>query len=154
RIVAQPQVTLPIAGTRTSTDALLSEGLVIGIKTGHTDQAGGNFVFAARSGVQGFPVDIFGAVMGQASLADAFATTRTLLQGVIAHLHYAILVHRLEPVALYQAPWGARTGAQPDDFLQFLYADGMTLRRQVVVGPVQPPIMAGTVLGTLTVQVG
>jgi serine-type D-Ala-D-Ala carboxypeptidase (penicillin-binding protein 5/6) len=154
RIVAQPAVTLPIAGTRTSTDALLSEGVVIGVKTGHTDQAGGNFVFAAQSGVQGFPVEIFGAVMGQSSLPAAFDATRTLLHGVIAHLHYAIVVHRLQPVALYRAPWGAQTGAQPDDFLQFLYADGMTLRRQIVVGPVQPPIMAGTVLGTLTVQIG
>ena len=154
RIVAQPAVTLPIAGTRSSTDALLAEGVVIGIKTGHTDQAGGNFVFAAQSGVQGFPVEIYGAVMGQASLPAAFDATRALVRSVVAHLHYEIVVHKLEPVALYRAPWGAATRARPDDLLQFLYADGMTLRRQAVVRTLQPPVAAGTVVGTLTVEVG
>ena len=155
RIVAQPAVILPIAGTRRSTDALLAEGAVIGIKTGHTVTAGGNFVFAAESQVDGgAPVRVYGAVMGQASLAAAFDASRSLILAVTAHLHYGIVVHRLEVVARYAAPWGAQTTAQPDDVLQFLYADGMTLHRRIDVTAVQPPIAEGTVVGMLTVDVG
>lgn len=155
RIVAQPAVILPIAGTRRSTDALLAEGAVIGIKTGHTVAAGGNFVFAAESQVAGgAPVRVYGAVMGQLSLAAAFDATRSLIRAVTAHLHYGIVVRRLEVVAHYATPWGAQTTARPDDVLQFLYADGMTLRRRIEVRAVQPPIAADTLVGTLTVDLG
>ncbi|MDL4814488.1 hypothetical protein [Actinomadura opuntiae] len=40
---------------------------VVGGKTGYTDAAGGNFVFAARKRVAGVPTLILGAVMGQKS---------------------------------------------------------------------------------------
>jgi D-alanyl-D-alanine carboxypeptidase len=40
---------------------------VVGGKTGYTDAAGGNFVFAARKRVGGVPTLILGAVMGQKS---------------------------------------------------------------------------------------
>jgi serine-type D-Ala-D-Ala carboxypeptidase (penicillin-binding protein 5/6) len=155
QIVAQPQVTLPIAGTRRSTDALLGEGVVIGIKTGHTDQAGGNFVFAAETLVEGGPlVRIFGAVMGQADLQAAFDATRSLVRGMTAHLHDRIVVHKLDPLATYTAPWRATADARPQDFLEFLYADGMTLHRRIDVLTVHPPLAADAVVGTLTVVVG
>src|SRR2546428_124068 len=47
QIVAQPQATLPVAGVVHNLDALLGQGAVVGIKTGHTDQAGGRVCAAA-----------------------------------------------------------------------------------------------------------
>ncbi|HYM49334.1 MAG TPA: hypothetical protein VET65_02065 [Candidatus Limnocylindrales bacterium] len=154
-IVSMPSATLPVAGTVRSTDALLSEGLVVGIKTGHTNQAGGNFVFAADMVVDGgLPVRVFGAVMGQPSLNAAFDATRTLVRTVTPHLHYRIVVHKLDPLATYTAPWQARATARASDFLQFLYADGMTLQRGIEVRPITPPTPDETAIGTLSVTVG
>lgn len=52
---------------------LLGQYGVIGGKTGYTDAAGGNFVFAARKDVEGVSTVIVGAVMGQESPSAAGA---------------------------------------------------------------------------------
>ncbi|WP_307800906.1 hypothetical protein [Actinomadura violacea] len=48
-------------------NVLVGQYGVVGGKTGYTDAAGGNFVFAARKRVGGVPTLILGAVMGQKS---------------------------------------------------------------------------------------
>src|SRR5207244_2706367 len=63
QIVAQSQATLPVAGVVHNLDTLLGQGGVVGIKTGHTDQAGGCFVVAAD-------LTIDGIAARQAKLAD------------------------------------------------------------------------------------
>ncbi|TDC15363.1 D-alanyl-D-alanine carboxypeptidase [Actinomadura bangladeshensis] len=52
---------------------LLGQHGVVGGKTGYTDAAGGNFVFAARKTVAGVPTLLVGAVMGQRSPSAAGA---------------------------------------------------------------------------------
>ncbi|WP_242614248.1 D-alanyl-D-alanine carboxypeptidase family protein [Actinomadura roseirufa] len=54
---------------------LLGQYGVVGGKTGYTDAAGGNFVFAARKRVAGVPTLIVGAVMGQRSTSAMAAVT-------------------------------------------------------------------------------
>jgi len=84
-IVGQRSVRLPRAGTVRNYNALLGTDGVIGLKTGTTDQAGGNLVFAARDGRR----LIVGAVLGQKigastqdSLAQAFGVARYLIESV------------------------------------------------------------------------
>jgi D-alanyl-D-alanine carboxypeptidase (penicillin-binding protein 5/6) len=84
-IVDEPDVRLPRAGEVKNYNALLGHDGVIGIKTGTTDQAGGNVVFAARDGDR----MIVGAVLGQRigastrdSLAQAFGVARYLIGSV------------------------------------------------------------------------
>jgi serine-type D-Ala-D-Ala carboxypeptidase (penicillin-binding protein 5/6) len=155
QIVGQSAISLPIVGTVRSTNALLSEGTVVGIKTGHTDQAGGNLVFAADTPVVGSaPVRIYGAVMGQPSLQAAFDLTRSLVHAAAAHLHFAIVAHAQDLVGRYRAPWGVQTQARPSDDITFLYADGMTLRRRIEVSSLNAPVQTGTVVGRLTLDLG
>ncbi|GGU97216.1 D-alanyl-D-alanine carboxypeptidase [Actinomadura cremea] len=54
---------------------LLGQFGVVGGKTGFTDAAGGNFVFAARKDVAGVPTLIVGAVMGQETASAAGAVS-------------------------------------------------------------------------------
>ncbi|MEU5992502.1 D-alanyl-D-alanine carboxypeptidase [Spirillospora sp. NPDC047418] len=54
---------------------LLGQHGVVGGKTGYTDAAGGNFVFAARKTVAGVQTLIIGAVMGQKSPSSAGAVS-------------------------------------------------------------------------------
>jgi D-alanyl-D-alanine carboxypeptidase len=60
---------------------LLGRYGVMGGKTGYTDAAGGNFVFAARARVGGTNLMFLGAVMGQrtSSAAGAVGASRDLL---------------------------------------------------------------------------
>ncbi|HEY8482923.1 MAG TPA: hypothetical protein VIL71_24160, partial [Spirillospora sp.] len=78
---------------------LLGRHGVVGGKTGYTDKAGGNFVFAARKDVQGVKTLIVGAVMGQrtpsaagaidvaqrlvVAAGDALTATRLASQGAV-----------------------------------------------------------------------
>ena len=106
-IVAQTQATLPVAGVVHNLDTLLAQGGVIGIKTGHTDQAGGCFVVAADLSIDGSPARIYGAVMGQPNaLIGAFSATTTLLHALGPALHLRSVVHRDDVVARYRTPWG------------------------------------------------
>jgi D-alanyl-D-alanine carboxypeptidase len=74
---------------RPSTNALLGVDGVVAGKTGFTDAAGGNFVFAARKTVHGVSVLIIGAVMAQTgvtSSAPTVAATRPLIEAAEADL--------------------------------------------------------------------
>lgn len=82
-IAGQRSVDLPVAGTMRNYNALLGTDGVIGLKTGTTDQGGGNFVFLARSGHR----LLTGAVLAQRvgsstreSLATTFGITRYLIR--------------------------------------------------------------------------
>jgi D-alanyl-D-alanine carboxypeptidase len=84
---------------------LLGQYGVVGGKTGYTDAAGGNFVFAARKQVQGVDTLIVGAVMGQnsPSAAGAVSTAGQLVGAAEGAL-----------VAAQLAPQGAKVGHVDD----------------------------------------
>src|SRR5207249_6076978 len=106
QIVAQPQASLPVNGVIHNLDALLGKGGVVGIKTGHTDQAGGCFVVAADLTVDGIAARVYGAVLGQPkALAGAFAATRALLPALVSALHAHSLVRRDDVIGRYRTPW-------------------------------------------------
>jgi D-alanyl-D-alanine carboxypeptidase (penicillin-binding protein 5/6) len=82
-IAGQRSVDLPHAGTLRNYNALLGTDGVVGLKTGTTDQGGGNFVFLARRGHR----LLAGAVLAQRigattreSLATTFGIARYLIQ--------------------------------------------------------------------------
>ncbi|KAB2380763.1 D-alanyl-D-alanine carboxypeptidase [Actinomadura montaniterrae] len=86
-------------------NVLVGQYGVVGGKTGYTDAAGGNFVFAARKRVGGVPTLILGAVMAQKSPSaqGAVEAAGQLIQAVEGALTAATL-----------APKGARVGAVDD----------------------------------------
>jgi D-alanyl-D-alanine carboxypeptidase (penicillin-binding protein 5/6) len=64
-IVAEPSVTLPVAGTVGNTDTLLGHDGFVGVKTGSDDAAGGCFAFQAIRWIHGRRTTITGVVLGQ-----------------------------------------------------------------------------------------
>jgi serine-type D-Ala-D-Ala carboxypeptidase (penicillin-binding protein 5/6) len=64
-IVATPSVTLPVAGTVYSTNALLGHDGFVGVKTGSTAAAGGCFAFRAIRWIDRKRTTITGVVLGQ-----------------------------------------------------------------------------------------
>jgi len=154
-IVAQPQATLPVAGVVHNLDALLGQGGVVGIKTGHTDQGGGCFVVAADLTIEGAPARIYGAVMGQPNaLAGAFSATTTLLHALSPVLHLRPVVHRNDLVASYRTPWDEAGAIVADQSIAWVLLDGTIVLRRVTLDDLPPTLPAGTRVGTMFVEAG
>jgi D-alanyl-D-alanine carboxypeptidase (penicillin-binding protein 5/6) len=154
-IVAQTQATLPVAGVVHNLDTLLAQGGVIGIKTGHTDQAGGCFVVAADLSIDGSPARIYGAVMGQPNaLAGAFTATTTLLHALGPALHRRAVVHRDDVVARYRTPWGEAGAVVANQSIAWVLVDGVTVVRRITLDELPAILPAGSRVGTLLIEAG
>jgi D-alanyl-D-alanine carboxypeptidase (penicillin-binding protein 5/6) len=155
QIVAQSQATLPVAGVVHNLDTLLGQGGVVGIKTGHTDQAGGCFVMAADLTIGGIAVRVYGAVLGQPNaLAGAFKAASALLQGITPALHLRPVVRRDDIVARYRTPWDEAGAIVASQSIAWMLLDGTSVSRQVKLDDLPPRVAAGTRVGTLFLVAG
>jgi serine-type D-Ala-D-Ala carboxypeptidase (penicillin-binding protein 5/6) len=154
-IVAQPQATLPVAGLVHNLDTLLGQGGVVGIKTGHTDQAGGCFVVAADLTIDAVPARIYGAVMGQPNaLAGAFTATTTLLHALSPAMHLRSVVHRNDVIAGYRTPWDEAGAVVADQSVAWVLLDGAMVVRRVTLDELPAALPAGSRVGTLFIEAG
>jgi serine-type D-Ala-D-Ala carboxypeptidase (penicillin-binding protein 5/6) len=155
QIVAQAQATLPVAGVVRNLDTLLGQGGVVGIKTGHTDQAGGCFVMAADLTIDGISVRVYGAVMGQPNaLAGAFTATSTLMQRLTPALHLRSAVRQNDVVARYRTAWDESGAIVASQSVAWVLLDGTTVSREVKLDVLPPVLPAGTRVGTLLIGAG
>jgi D-alanyl-D-alanine carboxypeptidase (penicillin-binding protein 5/6) len=155
QIVAQSQASLPVAGVVHNLDTLLGQGGVVGIKTGHTDQAGGCFVVAADLTVDGLPVRVYGAVMGQPNaLAGAFTATSALLQGLVPALHARAVVRRDDVIARYRTAWDEAGTIVASQSVTWVLLDGTSVSRQVKLDDLPPTLLTRTRVGTLFLVAG
>jgi len=155
QIVAQSQATLPVAGVVRNLDTLLGQSGVVGIKTGHTDQAGGCFVVAADLTIDGIAVRVYGAVMGQPNeLAGAFKATSALLQGLVAALHAHTVVHRTDVIARFRTAWDEAGTIEASQSVTWVLLDGTAVSRQVKLDDLPATLPSGTRVGTLVLVAG
>jgi serine-type D-Ala-D-Ala carboxypeptidase (penicillin-binding protein 5/6) len=152
QVVAQSQATLPVAGVIHNLDTLLGHNGLVGIKTGHTDQAGGCFVFASEVEVGGQVVRIYGAVMGQPdALAGAFAATTALLQSIAPVLQVRSVAKKGDVVAVYRTAWGESGNIVASQAETWVLLDGTTISRRFTLSTLPPMLPAGSRIGTLVV---
>lgn len=152
-IVGQAHASLPVAGEVDNLDTLIGHDGFIGVKTGTTIQAGACFVFAAQRTLEGRTFNIYGAVMGQPSLDQAFALARALVDAMAQGLHVAKVLTGDQVIATYRTPWGAQSAVTATS-LSWLAYDGMKLNSRVELDSLQAPVEAGTRVGTLWLQLG
>ncbi len=76
-VVAMPTATLPLVGTVHNVVSEVGNDGVVGIKSGYTSQAGGCLVLAAVRAVDGRPVTVLAAVLGQPVPAPVPISTTT-----------------------------------------------------------------------------
>jgi D-alanyl-D-alanine carboxypeptidase (penicillin-binding protein 5/6) len=158
-IVAQRKATLPVAGTVRNYNDLLGTYGVFGIKTGSTDEAGGNLVFAARLAVAGRTLTIVGAVLGQPGkdtpeqLVAVNAVTRKLLAAA-KRLVRAYEVLPAADVGEVRAAWGGSVPVRTASAVKVIGWPG--LRVTVAVERTAPgsQVRAGQHLGTATARTG
>ena len=147
-VVGEKQATLPVAGVIKNLDTLLGQDGIIGIKTGHTDQAGGCFVMAADLNVDGRAVRVYGAVLGQPNqLSGAFAAMTALIRALTPSLHLRTVVARGEVVGRYQTVWGEAGTIVAADPVAWVLEDGMTISRAATLTPPPATLPAGSRIG-------
>ncbi|HEY8678179.1 MAG TPA: D-alanyl-D-alanine carboxypeptidase [Candidatus Dormibacteraeota bacterium] len=152
-VVGEKQATLPVAGVIKNLDTLLGQDGIIGIKTGHTDQAGGCFVMAADLNVDGRAVRVYGAVLGQPNqLSGAFAAMTALIRALTPSLHLRTVVARGEVVGRYQTVWGEAGTIVAADPVAWVLEDGMTISRAATLTPPPATLPAGSRVGTLLLE--
>ena len=154
QIVSEAQVDLPVAGTVYNVDYALGRRGIVGIKTGSAPKAGACFLFAAATGVGGRQVIVFGAVMGEPTLDDAFAASEALIGSVVPGLQLVPVVSASEAVAEYRAPWGSRTGLVASKDISLVTWPGLLLHRRVDAPAASAPLADGAPAGALSAWVG
>jgi D-alanyl-D-alanine carboxypeptidase (penicillin-binding protein 5/6) len=159
QIVAMPQVTLPVAGTVYNYDYALGHDGLIGIKTGSTGAAGGNFVFAARRTVDGHVVNLLGAVLGESGtqpLTAALKATERLVKAAFGQLRTTTVLPAGRKVVVVKAPWGKRVVATTSRSVSVFGWSGEPVRLSVTPAPALSArvtgLNAGEKLATVSVR--
>jgi serine-type D-Ala-D-Ala carboxypeptidase (penicillin-binding protein 5/6) len=153
-IVAKPQVTLPVAGRVYNVNAALGQAGIVGVKTGSTPEAGSCFVFASQQRVGDRAVMVYGAVMGETSLADTFEAARRLSPAVAAGLREQRVLTQGQTVAAYHPPWGEEVPVVADEDVDLLGWPGLAVESALDLATVEAPVDAGTPVGTVTLRLG
>lgn len=162
QIVGMGQAELPVAGTVYNVDAVLGQSGIIGIKTGSGFNLGANFLFAASIAVDGRQVVVYGCVMGEPTLAVAFARAQSLIAAMQPALHVRRAISRNQTIATYTTPWGNQSDLVSTVDVDLAEWPGMVLRQRldanaiVVDQPLPPSTREGTehlVLGDYSLDV-
>ena len=155
-VVRMPQAKLPVAGTVYNVDAALGQDGIIGIKTGSGFNVGANFLFAASVTISNHVITIYGCVMGQSTLAAAFAAARTLVRAMQPALIVKQVVARNQTVGAYDTAWGDHSDVLSTFDVALVEWPGMVLREQLETRSfsVDNPIRSGTTAGLLHLVLG
>lgn len=159
-IVAEKSAGLPTGSSTNdytvyNVNRLVGQDGIIGIKTGNSDEVGGNLLFAAKAeAAKGKPVTIIGVVMGLNSLDAALNTTPPLLDSVKANVYVATPVHAGQTIATYHTVWGASATATAQKDLSLVAWKGSAITPKVELQRAGVAYTAGTSVGTVSVTSG
>jgi hypothetical protein len=106
--------------------------------------------------VDGHEVVVFGCVMGQATLDDAFASAKTLIASLQAGLHVRSVIARNQTIATYVTPWGTQSDLVAAVDVNLIEWPGMIMRQRLDANAIvlDKPLPAGSKEGTLHIVLG
>ena len=130
-VVGQSKVTLPVAGLVRNYNTLLGVQNVVGIKTGNTDEAGGCFLFAAKTNVGGTDLMLVGVILGATSRNKALADTNSFLQVNQDRITLTTAVPANTVIGKYKVPWGKEVNAIVKNDAKMLTASGVKMEAKV-----------------------
>jgi D-alanyl-D-alanine carboxypeptidase (penicillin-binding protein 5/6) len=137
-IVSQQIATLPGAGTLHTTNLLLMQNEVVGIKTGTTDEAGSCLLFAAKYTVGDTPVTIIGASLGGPNHTVLARDVKNILASTKAGFHEVTLAKLGQSFASYKTPWGIEANAVTNKNTKVVMWPGMQISQRIQVSNLHP----------------
>ncbi len=105
QITSQHDATIPTAGNVVTTNSVLGQAGIIGIKTGHTPESGGCFLFAADKQVGDQKVTVIGVVLAAATIDEARASAPKIVEEGFANIAQATALGVSAPVGTMVVPW-------------------------------------------------
>ncbi|MGD0320575.1 MAG: hypothetical protein ABSC00_03045 [Acidimicrobiales bacterium] len=157
-VVAQPKITLPVAGTLMNYVGQVGSDGVVGVKSGFTQAAMGCLVLAAQRRIGGHRVEVMAAVTGQPGLHPLDAAARAtlpLIGATVVSLRSVPVTPRSRRVATVTTPWSSTVVAgTPTSTPSMVVWPGDTVRRSMRWAQLRGGAPAGTRLGTMEVTVG
>jgi D-alanyl-D-alanine carboxypeptidase (penicillin-binding protein 5/6) len=155
QIVAQPQVTLPVAGVVPNLDTDLGKDGIVGIKTGTDLQAGGCFLFEAQQTTSAGSATLVGVVLGQQGTsfaAAALTAADKLVKAAFADMRALPLVPTGRSLGTVVAPWGASVAVTAPGAPRISTLPGITLHGALRRVHLAGSLPAGATAGVLHLQ--
>ena len=153
QIVGTPSIDIPGVGPVTSTNGLLGESGVNGIKTGTTVDAGATLLYSAVLPVGSQTVHVIGVLLGAETHEQLDAAVLALLSSVQASFHEVILSTADEYIGDALTVWGASSRvAATESVSRIVFSD-----TPITVTPVLTSITsgaAGTPVGSFDITIG
>ena len=156
-IVALPQVTLPVAGTVYNVNYMLGKHGVVGIKTGSTTKAGGNFVSATPITVGDKKHYIIAVVLGQKtvqSLQSALDENVKILDQVRSQFKQYPLTPPSEGFGQISSAWDSKSAIKITEPIEVFGYPGMEVLYSIKLDHSELPIPPNTKVATLTIKSG
>jgi len=156
-IVAMPQATLPTAGTVYNVNSMLGKHGVVGIKTGTTSKAGGNFVSATPVTVGNKTHYIIAAVLGQQSvqsLKSALDENVKILDQVRSEFKLYPITQPTTGFGQITSAWNSKSDLKASKAVQIFGYPGMKVSYSIKLNNSQLPILANKDIAVLTVHSG
>jgi len=156
-IVAMPQATLPVAGTVFNVNWMLGKNGVVGIKTGSTSKAGGNFVSATPVVVGEKTHYIIAVVLGQQSvqpLKSALEENVKILEQVRSEFSLYPITQPSTGFGQILSAWKSKSDLKITQPVQIFGYPGMKVSYSIKLNNSQLPILPNKNVATLTIQSG
>lgn len=151
QIVGQSSASgIPVVGNIQNVNKLLGVSGIVGIKTGNTDQAGGVFVSASKTTVNGKPVTIVTALAGSPGLWQAMNDSVPLIKSAQANFK-PVTIPSTTTVASYKQPWGEPLGARAAKSISLQAWGGSTVSASPQLRNIKSSEHAGAVVGAATI---
>jgi D-alanyl-D-alanine carboxypeptidase (penicillin-binding protein 5/6) len=148
-IVNQSSAEFPGYGTIHSTDMLLGQSGIRGIKTGNTDQAGGVFLGAADVAVGSKTIRVITAVMSAPTLSSAMRDTLPLVQSTPSQFQIVHAVRTGQAVGKVTTAWGETSVITAGKPIEVTAWTGTTLPALATQSELKIPTKAGDTVGSL-----
>ena len=156
-IVAMPQAILPVAGTVYNVNAMLGKHGVVGIKTGSTSKAGGNFVSATPVAIGNKTHYIIAVVLGRQTvqpLQSALDENVKILEQVRSEFKLYPITQPSAGFGQILSAWNSKSDLKATQPVQIFGYPGMEVSFSIKLNNSQLPISPNKDVATLTIQSG
>jgi D-alanyl-D-alanine carboxypeptidase (penicillin-binding protein 5/6) len=156
-IVKMPQTTLPVAGIVYNVNSLVGKNGIVGIKTGSTSKAGGNFVSATSITIGNKTHFIIAVVLGQQavkSLQSAMDKNVKILDQVRSEFKIYPIAQPSAGFGQLSSAWKNKSDLKATEHLQIFGYPGMEVSLSIKLNNSQLPTSSNKNVATLTIQSG
>lgn len=151
QIVSQSEASgIPQVDKIKNTNYLLGSDGIVGIKTGHSDQAGGVFIGAAKVKVNGQTKTIVTAVMKAPDRSTAMKQSLALIRSAEANFKPLTLIKKGSVVGSYLQPWGGKINAIATKDLKLSVWNGTAAKSTIKIRAIKPETNSGKIVGSIS----